>query len=147
MHRSATIWKGTFLCNKTSSIAVHKAYIGCFRQVAKVHTSTISVPRWKQITIELLTLELYVFLPHAFHHYDVIPPSLSDFLPWKDEAPPLRMWPNREKTTLDSEISSLWDRTSAYFSSLVSLDPICEAWDERDALLKHFRALFLPNPS
>ena len=96
-----------------------------------------SFPAWPQ----------NLFLPHAFHHYDVIPPSLSDFLPWKDEAPPLRMWPNRAQTYLDSVISGLWDQDSACLSSLVSLRSICDARDERGALLKHFRALFLPKPS
>ena len=94
-----------------------------------------SFPAWPQ----------NLFPPHAFHHYDVIPPSLSDFLPWKDEAPPLRMWPNRAQTYLDSVISGLWDPDSACLSSLVSLRSICDARDERGALLMHFRALFLPN--
>ena len=147
MHWSATIWKGTFLCNQTSSIAVRKACIGCFRQVAKVQTSTNSVPRWKEVIIELLTLELNVFplTPSTIAtSYPSVFPISFRFPSLEGRSPPLRMWPNREKTTLDSEISSLWDRKLAYFSSLRSLDSIRDAWDERGTLLKHSRALFLP---
>ena len=88
--------------------------------------------------------------PHAFHHCDVIPQCVSDFLPISFPGrtkPPLRMCPNRAQTYLDSAISRLWDRISAYFSSLVSLNSIGDARDERGALLTHFRALFLPKPS
>ena len=85
--------------------------------------------------------------PHAFHHCDVIPQCISDFLPisfpGRTKPPSTNVAKSRE-TTLDGEISSLWDRKLAYFSSLRSLDSIRVAWDERGTLLKHFRALFLP---
>ena len=71
----------------------------------------------------------------------------SSFPSLEGRSPPLRMWPNRAQTYLDSAISSLWDRNSACLSSLVSLHSICDARDERGALLTHFRALFLPKPS
>ena len=85
--------------------------------------------------------------PYAFHHCDVIPQCISDFLPISFPGrtkPPSTNVAKSSKTTLDSEISSLWDRNLAYFSSPRSLDSIRDAWDERGTLLKHFRALFLP---
>ena len=111
---------------------------------SKDETSWTRVPARKHMALEASQLDLktcFFLTPSTITTW--YPRVFPISFPGRTKPPSTNVAKSRE-TTLDGEISSLWDRKLAYFSSLRSLDSIRVAWDERGTLLKHSRALFLP---